>query len=98
MNDPLLAIAKLRDIAHVITKSETEVERAALYSAARWLLHDLEAEIDEGEVYAREQIVKARWHIAAALGYDITNGHEQSQHLSSALGSLGVLESLLSER
>lgn len=102
MNDPKLAVEQLREIAAVSERDAPLPERAALYSAARFLLDDIRAHFtpEAGRIdgYMSEKIHKSRWHIAAALGFDIDNGHDDTQHRVWAFGQLDTLASLISER
>ncbi|MEO4030004.1 hypothetical protein ABH313_18440 [Chromobacterium vaccinii] len=91
MNSPKLAIDTLISISNEAAKARTMADKAALYSAARHLLSDLEAHVDEylhGHVYLHEKLTSARWHIGAMLGFDITNGHDIDTHHVWALGEL----------
>lgn len=91
MNSPKLAIDALISISNEAAKARTMADKAALYSAARHPLADLESYTDEhlhGHAYLREKLAGARWHIGAMLGFDITNGHDVSAHHVWALGEL----------
>jgi hypothetical protein len=89
MNDPLLVLKKLNELAYEAMTASTEIEKAALFGAVRAFVNDLEAG-NPGNL--GENIERARWSICAILGYDITNGHDKDQHLSWALAALGALE------
>lgn len=89
MNDPHLAIEKLKKLAGEAMTVSTEIEKAAIFGAVRAFAHDLDT-ADPG--YLGEDIERARWSICAILGYDITNEQPQEQLLSWALSALGALE------
>lgn len=89
MNDPHLVIEKLKQLSREAMTASTEIEKAAIFGAVRAFAHDLDAG-DPGDL--GENIERARWSICAILGYDVTNGHSQDQHLSWALAALGALE------
>lgn len=89
MNDPHLVIEKLKQLAHEAITASTEIEKAASFGAVRAFVSDLDAG-DPGNL--GENIERARWSICAILGYDITNGHSQDQHLSWAIAALCALE------
>ena len=101
MNDPTLAVARLRDIIGEAHRDRSLAERSALYSAARYLLSDIRKHFtpEKGRLdgYMSEKIHKTRWHIAAALDFDIDNGHDDEQHRVWAYGSLDTLSSLINE-
>jgi len=89
MNDPHLVIEKLKQLAHEAMAASTEIEKSAIFGSVRAFINDLDAG-NPGNL--GENIERARWSICAILGYDITNGHSQEQHLSWALAALDVLE------
>ncbi|WP_176474653.1 hypothetical protein [Pseudoalteromonas sp. HM-SA03] len=45
-----------------------------------------------------EKVLGVCYHIKAAVGYDVTNGHNKSSHISWAYGELMTLDNLLEER
>lgn len=89
MNDPHLAIEKLKQLACEAMTAPTEIGKAAIFGAVRTFANDLNA-ADPGNL--GENIERARWSICAILGYDITNGHGKEQHLSWAIAALDALE------
>lgn len=91
MNDPLLVISKLEELARGSISAESEFEKAAVFGAVRTLIGDLEAGPEENLPQLGENIERARWCICAILGYDVTNGHNKDQHLSWALAALNHL-------
>ena len=99
LNDPKLTVAALTDIITASEPSELSLpERCALLAAGRVLLGDIREHVDlltPEDGYAKEKIGQVRWHLGAALGFDVDNGQPPSQHRSFALGSLDTLESLL---
>lgn len=86
---PNIAVFKLRTIAAEAMVAETESEKAALFCAARILAQDLQELELPG---MSEHIERSRWSICAILGYDVTNGHSRSDHLSWAFSALDILE------
>ncbi|MNR10495.1 hypothetical protein D3C85_1267510 [compost metagenome] len=99
MNDIRKTVAALRELVEELKNASTVFERAALFSAIRALTDDIR-ETDDEEVngYAREKAYKVRWHSAAALGFDIDNGHPAESHRCWALGELSTLESVTEQR
>lgn len=95
MNDPVRAIGKLETLLEAAIGADTEGERAAIFSAARWLIADLEAHCAERLYELGENIERARWGICAILGYDITNGQGKEQLRSMASGALIFLRGRL---
>ncbi|WP_166297075.1 hypothetical protein [Bradyrhizobium sp. 2S1] len=98
MNDWALAVRKLDEIVKQTAIAATEGERAGLYAGARLLLSDLHGFVANeagGNTYALEKIGSAKWHIGAALGFDIDNGHPAEQHRAWAYGALQSLKSTL---
>lgn len=85
-------IEALRMLVDELKNAETIFERASLFSAIRGLVEDL----DNDEClnsYAKEKAIGVRWHCAAALGFDETNGHTFEAHRTWAMGDLSTLES-----
>jgi hypothetical protein len=70
MNDPNLAVAKLKEQVKQAAKADTDHEKAAIYAAARWLLADLQAESDKQSLCSGEGILRVRDAIAAMTGFD----------------------------
>jgi hypothetical protein len=88
MNDPQLALNKLSDLGKAAVQASSEADRAAIFAA----VHTLTDSLDEcAPEYLGEKIEQVRWSISAILGYDISNGHDQDQHLSWALGAIDTL-------
>ena len=102
MNDPKLAIGVLHDIIREAHRDKSLAERSALYSAARLLLSDIRErftpENGKFDGYMSEKLRNVKWHIGAALGFDIDNGHDDEKHRVWAYGDLGTLRNLVSER
>jgi len=93
MNDPKVSAASLRELIDGLRTANTLVERAALFSAIRLLCDDfVNADDDLVNGYAKEKAGQIRWHSAAALGFDITNGHSAQDHRVWALGAMSSLE------
>ncbi|SEJ58543.1 hypothetical protein SAMN04244573_04664 [Azotobacter beijerinckii] len=96
MNDPKVAAAALSELIDELKNAHALVERAALFSAICLLCDDLSnADDDLVNGYAKEKAGQIRWHSAAALGFDITNGHSAEDHRVWALGALSSLEGSL---
>jgi hypothetical protein len=97
MNDPILMAAKLEQLAYLARDAGNEFEKAAVFAAANAIAAAFEEDEDSYSDYALENVEKARWSISAAVGYDITNGHDRSQHVVFALGAAGNLKSFLEQ-
>ncbi len=100
MNDWKLALENLDALIKETGTNLPLAGRSGVYAAVRIILTDLTshivaersdahgAAIEHG--YANEQIAKIKWHVGAALGFDVDNGHDASQHRSWAYGALGT--------
>jgi len=100
MNDWRLVIGKLNEIVKETSTATSQGEKAGLFASARILLSDLDAFVVGevgGDTYAREKIGEAKWHIGAALDFDIDNGHPAEQHRAWAYGALNSLQSTLNK-
>lgn len=96
MNDPRVTAAALSELISELKNAHSVVERAALFSAIRLLCADfLNADDEEVNGYIKEKAGQIRWHSAAALGFDIDNGHSAQDHRVWALGALSSLEDSL---
>jgi len=99
MNDLEFSLDVLKSIHKEAHRADmTFSEKAGLYSATQEMRRIFEEFVDEefdGNSYAREKIHKFQFHVSAALGFDVTNGHDGSQHLSWALGELQRLMGIL---
>ncbi|MOA36379.1 hypothetical protein D3C78_1578970 [compost metagenome] len=99
MNDIRKTVSALSELVGELKHATTVFERAALFSAIRALTDDiLDAEDDEVNGYAKEKAYKVRWHSAAALGFEVDNGHSVEMHRCWALGELSTLESVTEQR
>ena len=102
MNSPKLAIERLEEIARAASRDLPLAERCGLYSAARFLIGDLRAHAhsDAGgiDAYLSEKLMKSLWHIAAMLGFDVDNGHDDSAHRSWAYGQISTVSDIFHER
>lgn len=85
-------IESLRMLVDELKNAKTIFERASLFSAIRGLVEDLDND-ERLNSYAKEKAIGVRWHSAAALGSDETNGHSSEAHRVWAQGELGTLES-----
>ncbi|RZL84769.1 MAG: hypothetical protein EOP66_02385 [Sphingomonas sp.] len=101
MNDLNFSLSVLEAIYNEAKRDDLSfAECAGLYAAARVQCDDFRRYIDEardGYGYAREKISQYQWHIGAALGFDITNGHDKAQHIGWALSAFWTLRDLLTE-
>lgn len=85
-------VEALRELVDEIKNAETIFERAALFGAIRALVEDLDSD-ERINGYAKEKALGVRWHAAAALGFDQTNGHTAEAHRVWAYGEMNTLES-----
>jgi len=101
MNDLAFSLSLLDSIYKEARRDDmTFAERAGLYAATSTMYGEFRKYITEErnkDGYAFEKLGKYKWHIGAALGFDITNGHDKSQHLVWALGDLSTLRKVLTE-
>lgn len=99
MNDPHVTADALEELVSNLKHANSVFERAALFSAIRQLCDDILNE-DEERIsgYAQEKAGQIRWHSAAALGFDITNGQPVEQHRVWALGAVSSLRDSLPKR
>lgn len=92
MNSPQIGLDRLKSLLEAAKKANTEAEKAAIYSAMRWLCADLDEASEHSNAAAEENIERARWSIGAMLGYDVTNDHSKETHSSWALGAITAVE------
>jgi len=85
-------IEALRMLVGELKNAETVFERASIFAAIRGLVEDLNND-ESLNSYAKEKAIGVRWHSAAALGFDETNGHSSEAHRVWAMGELSTLES-----
>lgn len=85
-------IEALRILVDELKNAETVFERASIFAAIRGLVEDLNND-ESLNSYAKEKAIGVRWHSAAALGFDETNGHSSEAHRVWAMGELSTLES-----
>lgn len=95
MNDPALMVSKLDELIGLAREADTGFEKAAVFAAVRAV--DSMFRSRDGEFTANflGKLGQARWHIAAAVGYDITNGHDAEAHISWAMGAVSTMEDLI---
>lgn len=98
MNDPILSAEKLDELAMLAGRAATEFEKAAVFAAATVLCTEFREQGERFDGYVLEKVEGARWHIAAALGFDVTNGHDGHQHRVWARGEIDSLKSVLRRR
>ena len=92
MNDPMLAIRKLKELLKQAAGAESDLAKASTYSAARWLIEDLQAESDKDSLRLSMEIEEVRWAFGALLGFDIDNGRGVQSFFTQGLGGLQKLE------
>lgn len=97
VNDMNLAAKKLGELVGLAGEAESEFEKAAIFAAVTVIVTEFENKEEELDSYLLENLERVRWHTSAALGYDIDNGHDKSQHLSWARGAVGTLRGLISD-
>lgn len=98
MNDPILLATKLNELVQLASEASTGFEQAAIYSACSSIWKEFEESGEQFDGYIMEKVLGACYHIKAAVGYDVTNGHNKSSHISWAYGELMTLDNLLEER
>ena len=86
MNDPKILANQLDHLARLASTATTEFEKAAVYAATRAIVVQFEETEDQWDGYFLEKLTTGAWHINAAVGYDVDNGHDRSHHVSAALG------------
>ncbi|MFG0864636.1 hypothetical protein [Pseudomonas sp. FYR_7] len=85
-------VEALQELVDELKNAKTLIDRASLYSAIRGLVEDLDSDTHLNG-YAKEKAAGVRWHAAAALGFDETNGHTSEAHRVWALGEMITLKS-----
>lgn len=85
-------VEALRELVDELKNAETIFERASLFAAIRGLVEDLDND-ERLNGYAKEKAQGVRWHAAAALGFDVTNGHDSESHRVWAYGEMNTLGS-----
>jgi hypothetical protein len=87
-------VAAIKQLLDGIQDAATIIERAALFSAIRFLIEDLcRDEIPNS--YAHEKAYKLSAHIGAMLGFDEDYGMRPASHFTAASVELASLESAL---
>lgn len=97
MTDLRVALDRIVDIIRASSFDLSLPERCALYSAARYLLTDIDA-VGKEDHYLAEKAFKTMWHIGASLGFDVDNDQTEEQHRVQALGQFTTLKHLIRER
>lgn len=95
MNDPKLALDKIEELLSVSRGTDDLFARAAAFGAISILVQSMGAYFEKHAPYAVENMERLRFHSAAMLGYEITNGHSIEQHHVLALGALQALSEAL---
>ena len=96
MNDPMLAASNLENLLQLAKSASTPFEKASVFSATHTIANQFE-EYANKDGYLLEKVTKARWHISAIVGYDITNGHSLDQHIVWATGAINTLKDVIKE-
>ena len=99
MNDWRLLVDAINEMIAAARPDLSIVERAGLYGGATQLLSQIEKWIraTAPDAYCFEKIGKVRWHMGAALGFDIDNRHSADQHRAWAYGHLGSLKNQIGD-
>lgn len=98
MNDPLLLATKLSELVDLARAAETPFERAAVFAATESIASRFRSPDESFSGYQLEKVGQARSHIAAAVGYDIDNGHDRDAHIGWAIGAINNLKNQLERR
>jgi hypothetical protein len=97
MNDTTLLATKLAELIELAREANTGFEKAAVFAAAKAIQTQFDEEEDSFDSYTLEKMSKSVGHILAIVGYDITNGHDKSQHISWAIGETNTLKKCLQD-
>lgn len=92
MNDPILYSSKFKELLDLACKAETAYEKAVVFAATQTLADAFFKLQENYDGYILEKVEQARWHICALIGYDITNGRNEHQIQSDALGAIDILQ------
>jgi len=95
MNDPQLALEKIDELIRAARTTDDLLSRAAVFSAVSILIQRLDDYFEEKAPYAGENLERLRFHSAAMLGYDITNGQGIEEHHVWALSAISALNHVL---
>ena len=96
MNDPILMAQKLGSLAKLASAAHSDFEKAAVFAAAETIATAFNSSESNFGGYALENVEKARWHICAMVGYDVTNGLDKALHASAATSAANALERIVS--
>jgi len=77
MKDPSLAVSKLAELLAVEAFAKTEIDRAALYGAARWVTADLEAYSQEHAPHMHEDVWRVKKLVSRVMGYGVSDGDDR---------------------
>ncbi|WP_323986363.1 hypothetical protein [Pseudomonas canadensis] len=97
MNDAKFTIEKARELLKASKTAEGLIEQAAIFGAISVLIRQLDVFFKDHAPHMSENMERLRWHSAAVLGYETTNGKSSQDHYVWALGVLGDLESALDD-
>lgn len=92
MEDPLYTLGIIREHAEWACKSKMVHEILAFYSAARWLLSDLEEHYKDSGGDIVKKITQAKEHINCMLALHSGNGHTTQQHRLLAITALDSIK------
>lgn len=98
MNDVYQAVDALEQLAKDLNATTSKAEAASYFSAARWLLSDLEAFVYEDkneDDFLLNKLAEIQWRFGALAGFDAANGQSKSQHCDGVIGALGNFASYL---
>ncbi|QXE10652.1 hypothetical protein GTQ41_16815 [Pseudomonas sp. AN-B15] len=95
MNDPKQALEKIEELINAARATDDLFSHAAAFSAIALLVQRLDNYFEEKAPYAGENVERLRFHSAAMLGYDITNGHGVEQHHVWVLSAISALSGVL---
>ncbi|KPW98063.1 hypothetical protein [Pseudomonas syringae] len=95
MNDPTLMLNKIEELLKASRQTDDLFHHAAVFGAVSSMVKQLSDFFEENADWAGENMEHLRWHSAAMLGYDITNGKEVEQHHVWTPGAIGGLRQAL---
>jgi len=98
MNDPLLAVSKLLELLEAALSTETLsfAEKAAIFSAARILVADLEAHLGDAHIL-NEHLARVSIGISGILGFDVLINEDKNLQYGRVMDALSTLKNRLGE-
>jgi len=97
MNDAKFTLEKARELLKATKTAEGLIEQAAIFGAISVLIRQLDIYFKDHAPHMSENMERLRWHSAAVLGYETTNGKSSQDHYVWALGALGDLDGALGD-